>query len=201
MLLIDILFYMLGITVLLFTVIFYYLSDNKKEYGNYLLLLLFLAIVTNKVLLLEEEIILILIVLLVLDATGSSVKEIIWGILEEKTVKIEEKLREYLLKKKNIITILINVYINRQNFEKQLKGVYVYYIDYVLLLILINYSSINIIKYSNNEKFLIENFLTKIVTKDNLAILQEIFYVLQEADSNGNSNNIEELLQEIEESE
>jgi hypothetical protein len=196
MLLIEKLFNILGITGILFVIVYYYLSDNKKEHGHILLLLLFLFVATNKVLVLEEEIILILIVLLVLDAAGSFIKEIIWGILEEKTIKIENKLTDYYLKKKYIIELLIIAYRSRDVYYTDFIGIYNLYIKNFLDEILLNYFSNIIIKNIYSERIFLENITNKIIIKDQLDIVKEIFYVLEDLDT---KVSVEDLLQEIEE--
>jgi hypothetical protein len=124
--------------LLFFLVIFFLFLVNIKMSDRFLYVLI-IYIVGNKLLLLEEEIILVFAVLQILDAAGGIVKEVIWDLLEVKSILVENKLVEYLKTKDILILLVKNVYFVKRVLQLQVLFLYEGFFSFILNVAFYNY--------------------------------------------------------------
>jgi hypothetical protein len=166
--------------LILFLIFIYNISEGKKEDINYILILLFLLISTNQLLIFEEEIILILVVLLLLDASGGLIKEVVWGLLEEKGVIIEKKLQELFELKITRLNSLYNLYQTRKNSDVIFLKVYFDYLYEIVDIILLLNTVEKEVKILEREKIVFVDYLLNLVKEENSSKLSWVLAVLDD---------------------
>jgi hypothetical protein len=166
--------------LILFFIFIYNISEGKKEDINYILILLFLLISTNQLLIFEEEIILILVVLLLLDASGGLIKEVVWGLLEEKGVIIEKKLQELFELKITRLNSLYNLYQTRKDSNVIFLKVYFDYLYEIVDIILLLNTVEKEVKILEREKTVFVDYLLNLVKEENSSKLSWVLAVLDD---------------------